>query len=298
MARPDSNYVLILVVPLLLIVRLFFMKTLHVNEPLDDNAKHFLNASSVFQSLRGVRNDTTNDRVVIRLRTKYRRMRRPFPILIFEQRWKKTDGQIFLVMGPKFYWISGGSIFCPAHWICGRNRDLVLTKTKINGNRTKYCINLRSSTGLEWTLRFKDDGRRNAVFQALNIIRTIEKSQQDRGASSTQNNFSSKHRLNQSSLNGTKNGWHDVLCVPPEASVFAIAPSKFFPPNNGISDLITYQADIIREHFCDPDRARAFEATSIGNPIEMNKIILWPLRARLPTEIAPLLRTHRNGASW
>lgn len=41
---------------------------------------------------------------------------------------------------------------------------------------------------------------------------------------------------------------------------FAIAPSKLFPPNNKIRDLITYQADIIREP-------------------------------------SPLLRTYRNGAS-
>jgi hypothetical protein len=64
----------------------------------------------------------------------------------------------------------------------------------------------------------------------------------------------------------------------------AIAPRKFLSSNNKIPDSITYQADIIRQHFCDPDHSGPFEAASVINPIETGKIILWPLQTRLPTE--------------
>jgi hypothetical protein len=243
MIRPDSNYILILVIPLLLIVRLFFMKILHVSKTVDDNTKVFLNASSAFRSLRGVRDETTNDRVRIRLRTKYRRMRWSFPILIFEQRWKKTDGQIFLVMGPKFHWVSGGSIFSPSHWASGNNRALMLTKTDINGQRSRYCINLRSPVGLEWTLRFKDDARRNVAFQALMTIRAIDQKQQGPAASSTKNASSSQIRLN----HDTKSDWHTVLCVSPSASAEAIKAAYHQAIKKCHPDTVADRSDAIKQ---------------------------------------------------
>ena len=236
----DSKYILIELIPLVLLLRLFFLPTLHVAPRADVGLSAFSIAVAAFRGLRRILNGATTDRVRVLRRARYRHVQWPISVLIFEQNWKRTRDQFFLIIGPEFHWWSGGSIWSPRPWGVRKNSELEFSKSTPGGSKQAYCIKLRFSTREEdWLLKFKTESDREEAYQALRAIRelcrTRGKNSQKMGTAGEKkpntNNNDNRSTENSgpgpageaaspSRLQGivAKRLWHEVLGVAPAAS--------------------------------------------------------------------------------
>jgi DnaJ-domain-containing protein 1 len=271
---PHSNYILIELIPLVLLSRLFFLKTLNVALGPDNRINPFLNAVAAFPVHQSVQNDITGDRVRILLKATFRRVRWPFRVLILEQRWKKTNDQFFLVIGPEFYWWSKGSIWFPWHWSPGRNAELEFSKITVGGSDKKFCIKFRFTESPEWTLRFKTENARDQTHRTLEAIREFGKSANKTGdAEQTGSNKKAENRqTNQKSGPGRSGktigadqpenmpdckAWHEVLRVAPDASTQDITIAYKKAIKKCHPDTVANHSELIKQ-------AAAAEATQIN----------------------------------
>ncbi|MGY3582076.1 DnaJ-domain-containing protein 1 [Bradyrhizobium sp. USDA 4341] len=237
LAYPNSNYGFIELIPLVLLLWFFSLGSLNVTIGPDDRIRTFLAATNEFRVQRSVRNDITGDRVRVLLKEKYRRVRWPVPVLILEQRWKKTTDQLFLVIGPEFHWWSGGSVWSPWHWKCGKNGELKFSKSADVSHKA-YSIKFQLPGGLEWPLRFKSAAARDQAYEALIAIREAGRSRDtdvkkptasERQGSKKTENKKAKDDFRQDQTDKTAESrrrestagnkpWHEVLGTAPNAS--------------------------------------------------------------------------------
>lgn len=266
-AYPNSNYMLIELIPLLLLLRLFSLRSLNVALGPDDRVGPFLAAANEFRVQRSVRNDLTGDRVRVLLKEKYRHVRWPVPVLILEQRWKKTNDQFFLVIGPEFHWWSGGSIWSPWQWNCGKNGELKFSKSADSTSNKTFSIKFEFPGGLKWSLRFKGVAAREQAYQALIAIREFGRSKdrsfkkasasEQMGSKKAENkktmNDSSQDQSDQTSKAGRpeitagSKRWHEVLGVAPDASPQDIKTAYRSAIKKCHPDTVADRSDLIRQ---------------------------------------------------
>jgi len=224
LAYPDSKYMLIEFIPLVLLIRWFALQSLRVARNSDGREENFLDAAA--RVPRRIRNGVTADRIRVMSRTRYRGVRWPFSVLILEQRWKATNGQFFLVIAPDFHWWSGGSIWFPWHWNSGRNAELQFSRSTTGRPDRAFCIKLSFPGSREWNLRFKDENDRERAYQALASIRggnrPPEKSSRKSAEPDEPNRKFDYEKARVDTRSPEKaieqKRWHDVLRVSPEAS--------------------------------------------------------------------------------
>jgi DnaJ-domain-containing protein 1 len=206
--------------------------------------------------------------VFVLLREQYRHVRWPFWVLIFEQRWKQTNDQFFLIIGPEFHWWSGGSIWFPWHWSPGRNGELEFSRITVEGFDKKFCIKFKFPGGLEWTLRFKSESAREQAHQALVAICELGKSANktsDKSSAAGQNDSSKKAENKKANENSShsrsgkttdaeqlKNeadhkSWHEVLGVAPDASIEEIATAYRGAIKKCHPDTVADRSELIRQ---------------------------------------------------
>ena len=272
LAYPHGGYILIELIPLVLLLRLFFLKTLNVTLGPDNRIDPFLNAVAAFPVQQSVQNSITGDRVRILLKTTFRRVRWPFRVLILEQRWKTTNNQFFLMIGPEFHWWSRGSIWFPWHWSPGKNAELEFSKSTVGGSDKNFCI--KFTEGPEWTLKFKNENAREQAHRALVAIREFGKSTNKTGnAEQTGSNRKTENKkINEKSGPGRSGkttgagrpenmtdhkAWHEVLGVAPDASTQEITTAYRDAIKKCHPDTVANRSELIKQ-------AAAAEATQIN----------------------------------
>lgn len=263
LAYPNSSYALIALIPLAMLLRLFFLKTLIVASDPDKPIEPFLNAAAAFRVQRRVRNGITGDRVRVLLRERYRHVRWPFCVLIFEQRWKQTNDQFFLIISPEFHWWSGGSIWFPWSWRPGQNRELEFSKTTIGSTDKKFCIKFKFPEGLDWTLSFKSESAREQAHQALVAIRKLDNSSaaeqnparekaENKKAKENSTHSQSRKAADAEQLNDVvQKFWYEVLGVNPDASIQEITTAYRGAIKKCHPDTVADRSELIRQAAAD-----------------------------------------------
>lgn len=254
-------------------LRFIFLRSRRVEWKTDDLILLFYKAAQAFRVQRGVKNCKSGDRVRVLLKRRYRRLKWPFPVIVLDQRWKKSDNQMFLIIGPTDHWWSGGNIWSLWQWSHRPNADLEFSKKTVTAQK-QFLLEICLEKGLVWSLNFKNAHNRDQAYEALNAVRAIGRRQsantksdseslsRKTNGSGTKHSSSGSQQHDSAEKGSAENkidarAWHEVIGIKRNAT---------------IEEIQTAYKEAIKK--CHPDtvasRSEIIKRAAVAETVELN----------------------------